>query len=582
MINYIIKRILLMIPTFVLISLIIFVVLNLAPGDPSAQATADGTETVSQDAQQAYRMFQEQFNLDKPILVNTRFRLTVDDVEQKVETVADFRLPVCLDEDAQELMEEVEEELEVAEEVEEELGPEAAPAPDEQDPAAGVVDEETEELLDAMDDAVDPDEEDCVSVEDRPSSAEIINAQETLSDWGDYAVRQLLEIAQQHERADVRHLALNQLSSNARQPLLARSDLDPPEHIRDKNREIARQNNQIRRWQVPMDDDGESLVDEKEDVVAEMVQDHWVPWYEERRDRFEFEGSEKIGIFFLDTRFARYWANLNPISTRPSRDEDDNFQFPVTIGAPDFGLSTVDRRPVMDTIIEKLPYSITLGFLAIFLAYLISVPIGIWSAYNQNTRKDQFMTVVLFMLYSLPSFFTAVLLIEFFSVGRPFNWFPTGGFIADSARDMPILTQLRSVAWHIFLPVICLTYGSLAALSRYARTGVLDVIRADYIRTARAKGLSEPMVILKHAVRNGMIPILTLMGTMLPFVVSGSLVIEYIFNIPGIGLYLFESIHQYDYNAIMGVLLISTVVTLVGILLSDISYAIVDPRITFD
>ncbi len=579
MINYIIKRILLMIPTFVLISLIIFVVLNLAPGDPSAQATADGTETVSQDAQQAYRMFQEQFNLDKPILVNTRFRLTVEDVEEKVQAVADFQRPLCLDEEAQELLE-LEEEIE---EAEEELAPEAPPAPDEEEAGPGAaVDEETEELLDAIDDAVDPDEEDCTPVEDRPSSALIISAQETLSDWGDYAVAELLEIAQHHERADMRHLALNQLSSNARQPLLARSDMDPPPHIREQNREIASQNNQIRRWQVPMERDDQSIVDEKQDVVTEMVEDNWVPWFEERQDRFEFEGSEKIHVFFFDTRFARYWSNLNPFSTRPTRDEDGSLQIPISLGTPDFGLSTVDRRPVMDTIIEKLPYSITLGFLAIFLAYLISVPIGIWSAYNQNTRKDQFVTVLLFMLYSLPSFFTAVLLIEFFSVGRPFNWFPTGGFIADSARDMPILTQLRSVAWHIFLPVACLTYGSLAALSRYARTGVLDVIRADYIRTARAKGLSEPMVILKHAVRNGMIPILTLMGTMLPFVVSGSLVIEYIFNIPGIGLYLFESIHQYDYNAIMGVLLISTVVTLVGILLSDISYAIVDPRITFD
>ncbi|MFU8803131.1 MAG: ABC transporter permease, partial [Bradymonadaceae bacterium] len=113
-------------------------------------------------------------------------------------------------------------------------------------------------------------------------------------------------------------------------------------------------------------------------------------------------------------------------------------------------------------------------------------------------------------------------------------------------------------------------------------TGVLDVIRADYIRTARAKGLSESMVVLKHAVRNGMIPILTLLGSLLPALISGSIVIEFIFNIPGIGLYLFESINNFDYNAIMGVLLMSTVLTLVGLLLSDISYAIVDPRIGFD
>src|SRR5690606_24284625 len=124
--------------------------------------------------------------------------------------------------------------------------------------------------------------------------------------------------------------------------------------------------------------------------------------------------------------------------------------------------------------------------------------------------------------------------------------------------------------------------GALASLSRYARTGLLDVIRADYIRTARAKGLGEPMVIIKHAVRNGMIPVLTLLGTLLPALISGSVVIEFVFNIPGMGLYIFESIFARDYNAIMGVLLISTLLTLVGLLVSDISYAVVDPRISFD
>ncbi len=569
MISYIIKRILLMIPTFLLISLIIFVVLNLAPGDPSARAAADGTETVSQDAQEAYRLFQQQFNLDKPVLLNTRFRLEDDDVEQRLLILANYQRPICADEEALELLEEAEE---VAEE--QALAPEASPE------EAAPPDIEPEDLA-ALEEAVDPDEEDCTPLDERPSSGQIIDAQETLTNWGNYVVPHLLRLAADHERADIRHLATNQLSTNARRPRLALSDPDPPPEIREKNREIDRENSMLRSWQVPMDIEDE---EEREAAVALMLDENWTPWFEEHYDRFDYSTSDKINIFFFDTRFARYWANLNPFYTRSFRDDDRRLgiQTPIGLQAPDFGLSTVDRRPVMGNILQRLPYSMTLGFLAIFLAYLISVPIGIWSAYNQNSRKDQFMTVILFMMYSLPSFFTAVLLIEFFSVGRPFDWFPSGGFIGEEARDMPILTQLRSMAWHIFLPVICLTYGSLAALSRYARTGVLDVIRADYIRTARAKGLSEPMVILKHAVRNGMIPILTLMGTMLPFVVSGSLVIEYIFDIPGIGLYLYQSIFMYDYNAIMGCLLISTVMTLVGLLLSDISYAIVDPRITFD
>ena len=525
---YIIKRILLMIPTFAVISMIIFLVLNLAPGDPAARAAADGTETVSQDAQESYRIFKEQFNLDKPILVNTRYNLRLDQVEEEVRVIADFRRPICPD---PELLAAQEEEDELAA-----FAPETPPA--EEEPELEIADE---------------DDGNCIDVADRPRSPRMMQAQEDLPNWGDYAVAHLLTIARDHERLDMRITAANQLSTNARRPLVRRSDPDPPPEIRDLNRDISRENNTLRGWRVPLAAEPE--------VVDAMVEENWEPWFEENRHRFEYSSGDKVRIFFTDTRFARYWANL------------------LTL---DLGLSTVDRRPVRTTLLQKLPYTITLSFFAILIAYLISVPLGIWSAYNQNTKRDQFVTVLLFVLYSLPSFFTAVLLIEFFAVGRPFSWFPAGGFIDPNADGWPLLNQLGSIAWHIVLPVLCLTYGSLAALSRYARTGLLDVIRADYIRTARAKGLSEPMVIMKHAVRNGMIPILTLLGTLLPALVSGSIVIEFIFNIPGIGLYLFDSIFMYDYNAIMGCLLLSTAMTLVGLLISDISYAIVDPRITFD
>ena len=144
------------------------------------------------------------------------------------------------------------------------------------------------------------------------------------------------------------------------------------------------------------------------------------------------------------------------------------------------------------------------------------------------------------------------------------------------------LEQGADITWHLVLPIVTYTAVSLAALSRYARSGVIDVIRADYIRTARAKGLHEFVVIVKHAVRNGMIPILTLLGTLLPVLVSGSVVVEVIFGIPGMGLYLFDAINLRDYNAVMGVLVIASLLTLLGILVSDLSYAAVDPRISFD
>ncbi len=575
MLSYIVKRILLMIPTFVVISLIIFVILNLSPGDPGAEAAAEGAEAVSQEAQESYRIFQEQFNLDKPILVNTRFRLTKEDTQQQLETLAAFERPICPDEEALEELEEAEEEVE-----------EGVPAPDvaedDEDPTAADIPDP-----DMIDEDADPEKGECTPIAERPSSGEVIDTQERLTHWGDYVVPHLIDIAENHEHFDVRLMALNQLPQNARRPRVDRADRDPPDFVRQLNTEISRHNNEIRGWVVPppklmmiAEEEGEEAAEEQVSaMIQEMLDEHWKPYLDEHIDRFEYTTGEKVTYFFLDTRFARYWENLLPLT---GVTDFQGRPFEVGLQHIDLGLSTVDQRPVLTTISEKLPYTITIAALAMLLAYLISVPIGIWSAYNQNTRRDVFMTVVLFILYSLPNFFVAVLLLEFFSVGRPFDWFPVGGFMGDAALGMPVLTQLKSIGWHIFLPVVCLTYPSLAALSRYARTGVLEVIRADYIRTARAKGLSEPMVIMKHTVRNGMIPILTVMGTALPFLVSGSLVIEYIFNIPGIGLYLYESIFMYDYNAIMGCLLMSAVLTLVGILLSDIGYALVDPRISFD
>ena len=147
---------------------------------------------------------------------------------------------------------------------------------------------------------------------------------------------------------------------------------------------------------------------------------------------------------------------------------------------------------------------------------------------------------------------------------------------------MTTLEHIKDVIWHIFLPVLCMTYGALAALSRYARTGLLDTIRADFIRTARAKGLSEEVVIIKHAARNGMIPIITLLGTLLPVLIGGSVVIEVIFGIPGMGKMSFEAIMLRDYNVIMAILLIASSLTLIGMLISDLLLALVDPRITFD
>ena len=171
------------------------------------------------------------------------------------------------------------------------------------------------------------------------------------------------------------------------------------------------------------------------------------------------------------------------------------------------------------------------------------------------------------MLYSLPSFFVATLLVQFFSTGSDYaflRWFPSGGWQSSDAGEQTALGQLRDVGWHLVLPLACMTYGSLASLSRYMRTGLLEVVESDYVRTARAKGLPEWRVIGVHAVRNGLLPIVTLLAGLLPAVLGGSVVIEFIFGIPGLGLWVVDSIYQRDYNVILAVQLLTTVLVLVG------------------
>jgi len=245
----------------------------------------------------------------------------------------------------------------------------------------------------------------------------------------------------------------------------------------------------------------------------------------------------------------------------------------------DFGDSYKDQRPVMTKIKETLPITLQIEVIVIFLIYLISIPLGVYSATHQYSWGDRVTTVILFILYSLPSFWVAMLLMLFFGGGRFFNWFPVNGLNSFGAENLAWGPWLLDRLWHLVLPVICLTYGGLAGLSRYARAGMMEVIRQDYIRTARAYGFSEKTVIWKYALRNSLIPIVTLLATLLPALIAGSFIIESIFSIPGMGRLGFEAILSRDYPLIMGILSISAFLTLLGLLLSDILYAVVDPRI---
>lgn len=592
MTQYILKRLLLMVPTFLLITLLVFVMINLAPGTAGQAASASGSEQADQSAaaREGYRLFKEQYNLDKPIILNFRFLLDADDVMRHLEVVA-RNMSSTIPGEAEAFA----------------VGRSAthvvagilnAPFhaitaelanPDLDESAREALRRRQQEIgFRTLDPARPP----------RPAQRAIFRAEEDLEDWGHAIVPELVSISAEYlwlyapdaaspwlegvgvvasdagldpaQRSGtvtwngreyrihttltekVRFLAVQRLSVNARRRVLIRDGERGTEEQRAANRLIVSENNRMAEWTWPLGATPEA---------QQEVLDQWEAWWAEASVRYTHTPLQTLGTVFLDTRFAAYWSNLARL---------------------DFGTSIRYRRPVMQVIGEHWMYSVYLSVLSLLLAYFVSVPIGILAAVKQNTFADRGVGIMLFVLYSLPSFFVATLAQTYLTPANGIPLFPVSGFNSVDALEVTTWELLKNTLWHLVLPVLCLTYMSLAVLSRYARTGLLDVIRSDYIRTARAKGLSEWVVIMKHAVRNGMIPILTLLGTTLPVLIGGSIVIEYIFVIEGMGSLMIGSIFFRDYNVIMGILLLSSVLTLIGILLSDISYALVDPRISFD
>jgi len=477
MTTYIIRRLFSMIPTFFAVSLVVFAIINIAPGRPGQLAAQDGTEDATGSKREAYRIFKNQFDLDKPILLNTRFFTSRDDV------AAALRRSVN---------------------------------------AGGYC-----------------------------TPADQMAAIEWLEDTGRWTVPHLLDLARTTTDATERWQAVQKLAENAQRRVVFVYGRKPDEATLAYNRAVDAENRKLR-----------GLVFDKNAPEAERqrVLAAWTAWFDEvRAERYEPTFGANLRTFLFQTRFACYWYKLLHL---------------------DFGISHIDKRPVLEKLLGKLKYSLTLAVPSLVIAYVIAVPLGVLSAVKRNTAVDSAISVVLFMLYSLPTFFVGTLLLVTFSLGSDwFPWFPTGGWQSENFAYLTTLGKIKDVAWHLVLPLLCMTYGSLASLSRYARTGLLEVITADYIRTARAKGVPESMVIAKHAVRNGMIPVITLLGTVLPIIIGGSVIIEVIFSIPGMGLMTYDAILNRDYNVIMAVQLISAVLVMLGVLLADILYAVVDPRI---
>ncbi len=232
-------------------------------------------------------------------------------------------------------------------------------------------------------------------------------------------------------------------------------------------------------------------------------------------------------------------------------------------------------------LVDRMKVTVVINLIVFFLIYLNAVPIGIVSASYPNSSADRMTTVILFVLYSLPSFWVAEMLRIQFGGKAQTIWFPIMGLHSQDAGSMGSWDYFLDYLHHIVLPVICLTYGGLAYISRQMRAGMLEVIRQDYIRTAEAKGAGKARVILIHALRNGLFPIITLFASLLPFLIGGSVIIETIFNIPGMGRFAFEGVLRREYDVVMATLTLSAVLTLFGILVSDILYVLVNPQVTF-
>jgi peptide/nickel transport system permease protein len=245
----------------------------------------------------------------------------------------------------------------------------------------------------------------------------------------------------------------------------------------------------------------------------------------------------------------------------------------------DFGRSFKDNRPVTEIIGERLPRTILLEVLSLLFAFAVAIPIGILSAVKQNKFIDRALTIFVFVGFSVPTYWVALLSIILF--GIYLGWVPITGFQSLMADEMSWPLRMLDISKHLILPVLVSGLTGLAGLSRYVRNGMLEVIRQDYVRTARAKGLPENKVIFHHALKNTLIPVITIIGLSIPGLISSGVIFETIFSYPGLGRLLWEAVVSRNIPVLMASVTFGAFLTLVGNLIADILYAYADPRIRY-
>ena len=247
----------------------------------------------------------------------------------------------------------------------------------------------------------------------------------------------------------------------------------------------------------------------------------------------------------------------------------------------DFGESfAIDGRSVKEKIGERIHITVGLNLLSMFFIFLIGLPLGIISAYWQNSILDKAITVIVFIGFAVPAFWLAVLCMYYFSIYL--GVLPISGLYTEYIYDtMSFWEKLKDIAAHLVLPVSISVFGSLAGISRFARTSTLDVLHEDYITAARARGIGEGRILFSHALRNALLPVITILGLSIPGLIGSSVIFESIFSIPGMGQLFYNSVMMRDYPVIMGILVIGALLTLIGNFIADIAYAFADPRIRY-
>ncbi|HVE41264.1 MAG TPA: ABC transporter permease subunit [Planctomycetota bacterium] len=299
---------------------------------------------------------------------------------------------------------------------------------------------------------------------------------------------------------------------------------------------------------------------DKETTVA-AVAENWKAYVRASQDRFSPPFLTRLWYLFADTQYANSLYKL------------------VTFN---FGRSMVKPYdPVGPEILRAAKVSAPIMLLSEAIVYLLAIPFGVYSAVRRNQWQDRTISTMLFVLYSIPPVVLGMLFLTFFAYGQFLKWFPMFGLHSEGHEGFGPFKGFTDYLWHIAGPMLCLSLSQIASLAMFGRSSMLDVVGQDYIRTARAKGLDGRTVIMKHALRNALIPVITLFSNFIPLLLGGSVIIEYLFGIPGMGRLSYDSIQNKDYNTVMALIYLDAIIVMLSILLSDMLYIVVDPRISF-